>query len=265
LNLWKINAKKLIPTDLTLLGPQPLVISAGMAAFREHVTFSSLLGVAYGAALYHYLGIDVSQALLAGALCGFAGMLPDLDSDSGKPIREMFNLLSAAGAFLLLHRLRRLPLSPEDRMLAAIAFYIFVRFVVRLGFERLTVHRGMFHSIPAMFLAGGVTYLATSELTPPVPMLMAVAVVLGYFSHLLLDEIYSVDLNGLTPKLKKSAGTALKFYSESWPATLVTWALLGLVTWQTLADLGWIDNGLPSTHELVARAKQLFPRAGGRP
>lgn len=236
-----------------------------MAAFREHVTFSSLLGVGFGAALYHYLAVDISQAVLAGALCGFAGMLPDLDSDSGKPIREMFNLLSAIGAFLLLHRLRRLRISPEDRILAAVAFYVFVRFFARMGFERLTVHRGMFHSIPAMFLAGGLTYVATSELTPPMPILLAAAVTVGYFSHLLLDEIYSVDLNGLVPKLKKSAGTALKFYSESWPATLLTYALLGLVTWQILFDLGWTEQGLPSTQELVARAKQLFPSAPGQP
>lgn len=236
-----------------------------MAAFREHVTFSSLLGVGFGAALYQYLGVDISQAVLAGALCGFAGMLPDLDSDSGKPIREMFNLLSAIGAFLLLHRLRRLRISPEDRILAAVAFYVFIRFFARMGFERLTVHRGMFHSIPAMFLASGLTYLATSELTPPMPILLAAAVTVGYFSHLLLDEIYSVDLNGLVPKLKKSAGTALKFYSESWPATLFTYAMLGLVTWQILFDLGWTEQGLPSTQELVARAKQLFPTSRVQP
>jgi membrane-bound metal-dependent hydrolase YbcI (DUF457 family) len=236
-----------------------------MAAFREHVTFSSLLGVGFGAAVYHYLGVDISQAVLAGAFCGFAGMLPDLDSDSGKPIREMFNLLSAIGAFLLLHRLRRLRISPEDRILAAVAFYVFIRFFARMGFERLTVHRGMFHSIPAMFLAGGLTYLATSELTPPMPILLAAAVTVGYFSHLLLDEIYSVDLNGLVPKLKKSAGTALKFYSESWPATLLTYALLGLVIWQILFDLGWTEQGLPGTQELVARAKQLFPASRSQP
>ncbi|HMP04201.1 MAG TPA: metal-dependent hydrolase [Gemmatales bacterium] len=233
-----------------------------MAAFREHVTFSSVLGVVYGGVLNHYLGVDVTQAVLAGALCGFAGMLPDLDSDSGKPIREMFNLLSALGAFLLLHRLRRLNLAFEDRLLAAIAFYIFLRFGVRMIFQRLTVHRGMFHSIPAMFIAGGLTYLATENLTPPTPWLLAVGVTLGFFSHLVLDEIYSVDLSGVIPKYKSSAGTALKFYSASWGASLFTWGILSLIAWQIVSQLGWIEHGPPTTAELWSNTKLLFPRAG---
>ena len=54
-----------------------------MAAFREHVLFSSALGVGYAVGA-NYLGDQRAHAALAGVLCGFSGMLPDLDSEPGR-------------------------------------------------------------------------------------------------------------------------------------------------------------------------------------
>ena len=59
-----------------------------MAAFRQHVTVSSTLGVAYTAACI-YTGTEWSLAALGGLLCALGGMLPDLDSDSGRPVAEI--------------------------------------------------------------------------------------------------------------------------------------------------------------------------------
>src|SRR5262249_61491721 len=64
-----------------------------MAAFRQHVTFSTVLGLGYSMALKG-LGWGAGDSLLAGALCGLAGMLPGLDSDSGKAIKELFGPLA---------------------------------------------------------------------------------------------------------------------------------------------------------------------------
>ena len=66
-----------------------------MAAFREHIIFSSLLGGGYAAFLSN-TGIETTHAVLAGGVCGVSGMLPDLDSASGKPVRELFGLTHAA-------------------------------------------------------------------------------------------------------------------------------------------------------------------------
>jgi hypothetical protein len=57
---------------------------------------------------------------------------------------------------------------------------------------------------------------------------------LGFLSHLVLDEIYSVDFMGLRVRLNKYAGSALKFFSPSWTATLIAYAILaglGVATW----------------------------------
>src|SRR3954463_504653 len=118
-----------------------------MAAFREQVTFSTVLGVGYAVGL-KALGAEPSHALLAGGLCGVAGMLPDLDSDTGKPVRELFGLIATVGALMVFHRLRHSDLDPDSRILAAAGFYLLVRFGVSALFKRLTVHRGMCHSLP---------------------------------------------------------------------------------------------------------------------
>ena len=61
---------------------------------------------------------------------------------------------------------------------------------------------------------------------------------LGLFlSHLVLDEFYSVDFMGVTIRFNKYAGSALKFFSPSWGATLTTYVLLGLLG--GLAYLDW--------------------------
>ena len=44
-------------------------------------------------------------------------------------------------------------------------------------------------------------------------------VMVGFLSHLLLDELYSVDIRGVKVKLNKYAGTAVKLASPSFPAT----------------------------------------------
>ena len=59
-----------------------------MASFRGHLTFSASLGAVYGGWLYWQLGVDWGTSALAAGLTAVGGMLPDLDSDSGIPVRE---------------------------------------------------------------------------------------------------------------------------------------------------------------------------------
>ena len=57
---------------------------------------------------------------------------------------------------------------------------------------------------------------------------------IGFLSHLILDEIYSVDFMGARLRLNKYAGSALKLVSKSWPATVTTYLLLGLLARRVL-------------------------------
>lgn len=190
-----------------------------MAAFREHITVSGLLGATYAGGL-HLLGLQTGECLLAGGLCTAAGMLPDLDSDSGTPVKELFSVWASINAVVISHHMNPAKYDTVTRILAAICVYLFSRFVLSALFNRVTVHRGMWHSIPAMFIATGVTYLFLDS------WYLAGGVLLGFLSHLVLDEIWSVKIGFGGVKIKSSAGSALKLFSKNKAATLFCWTVL---------------------------------------
>ncbi|MBL4885104.1 MAG: hypothetical protein JKY95_11290 [Planctomycetaceae bacterium] len=73
-----------------------------MAAFREHITVSGMLGLGYGLTAHIAYGFSPIESALAGFLTGFGGMLPDLDSQTSRPVRELFGLLGAVCPLLVL-------------------------------------------------------------------------------------------------------------------------------------------------------------------
>ena len=198
-----------------------------MAGFRTHITISTACGIAYGGAAVQPMGFPTEAGILAAGVTAVGGMLPDLDSDSGVPVRELFGLAAAVIPLMLVRRLMHAGLSTEA-ILASILFgYLFIRYVVSDLFKRITVHRGMYHSVPAMFIAGLCVYLAYHSDKRDVRFLLAGGVMLGFLSHLILDEVYSVDWRGVKPKLKASAGSAFKFGSSSLFATATCYLILG--------------------------------------
>jgi hypothetical protein len=208
-----------------------------MAGFKVHVTTSALCGVAYGAAGAWLWQLDWGIVTLAGGLCGLGGMMPDLDSESGVPLREMSGLAGTAAPFVALPFLRQLGWNAEREVVVLGAIYLFMRYGVATLFHKTTVHRGMFHSLPAMLIAGLAAFLLFHDQLPIFRAYIACGVMLGFLSHLVLDEIYAVDLSGLVPKLNQFAGSAMKFTSASWTATLLTYVVLfslGWAAWNTL-------------------------------
>src|SRR6478672_7398711 len=133
-----------------------------MAAFREHITFSTLLGAGYGVAASTVLGFSPTEGILAAVLTGVGGMLPDIDLDDGRPGPVIFAFVAAIAPMFLVHhviRFLKLPYNAETILLCLIVLYIIIRFGVSELVNRLSVHRGMWHSIPAMFIAADIAYL----------------------------------------------------------------------------------------------------------
>jgi len=207
-----------------------------MAGFRTHITVSTVLGVGVGAAAVQPLGFGTDGAILAAGLTAVGGMLPDLDSDSGVPIREMFGLAAVVLPLTLIPKLLHLHLSQEAILAVLLFGYIAIRYPMAHLFKRCTVHRGMFHSVPAMLISGLVVYLGYHSPDVKLRLLLAGGVMAGFFSHLVLDEVYSVDFRGMKVKLKSSAGTAIKFVSPSMAATTCCYLILG-----SLGYLAWLD------------------------
>lgn len=207
-----------------------------MAGFRTHITVSTALGIAYGAATVRPLGFGPETAVLATGLTAVGGMLPDLDSDSGRPVREMTSLAAAVLPIMLVPRLMHAGLTHEGVLAILVAMYLLIRYGLPQILGRLTVHRGMFHSLPAMVIAGLIIYLEYDSPDHRLRAVLALGVMLGFLSHLILDEIYSVDFNGIRIKLKSSAGSAVKLVSHSWFGTSICYLMLG-----ALLFLAWVD------------------------
>ena len=199
-----------------------------MAGFKTHVTFSSLLGCGYAGAGCLY-GVPVDTAVLGGAICGFSGMLPDLDSDYGTPLRETMCFTAAVVPMLLIHRFAAFGLKPDEMALAGIAMYLFIRFGVTKMIRKYTVHRGMFHSIPAGLTFAGVAFLISWSTDVNIRYFKAGAVLTGFMSHLILDEIYSFEFKSGAWRVKKSFGTAIKLWGDDTWANFSTYAKLVVV------------------------------------
>jgi hypothetical protein len=211
-----------------------------MASYRGHLMLAVPLGAAYGGLSLLRPEWDWGPIFLGAGFCSIGGVLPDLDSDSGVPQRELFGTMSAVAAALLYHPLtRRAGLPVEQALVLVGLFYFLLRYAGAALFRRVTVHRGMFHSIPAMLIAGLTVYLVYPTTDLMLRLYLAGAVMAGFLSHLVLDEFYAVDFNGVRVKFNKFSGSALKFGSHSWLATLTAYALLiglGYVAWEGAPD-----------------------------
>lgn len=207
-----------------------------MAGFRTHLGFAATAGVAYGYAARVLLKQPDEACILAAGITTVGGMLPDLDSDTGRPIREISALAAVVVPVLLVPRLQHLHLNNEAILAALVALYLAIRYVAPWALGKITVHRGMFHSLPAMLISGLIVYLEYGSPDQQIRVLLAGGVMLGFLSHLVLDEIYSVDFNGVRLKLKSSAGSALKLFSDSVWATTICYGLLGGLGYMAYMD-----------------------------
>ncbi|MCA9101154.1 MAG: metal-dependent hydrolase [Pirellulales bacterium] len=237
-----------------------------MADFKTHVSFSSLLGVGYAAAGWQLLELPPVSCILAGGLCGVSGMLPDLDSNSGVPRRESVAFTATVVPMLMYERFQQLQLDHETIVLAAVTIYLSIRMLVPRLLTHFTVHRGMFHSIPAMLIAGGLAYLACLSGSEEVRLFKAVGIMVGFASHLLLDEIYSIEWHHGRMRLKSSFGTAIKIWGKSLWANLLTFALLGGVSFLVFNDnslmqhYGPLQPGAASINNVAGKVEDTVNR-----
>jgi membrane-bound metal-dependent hydrolase YbcI (DUF457 family) len=194
-------------------------------------------------------------------------MLPDIDSDSGVPLRETMGLAAALTPMLLVDRFQQLGLNYEQMVLAAGASYLFVRFGIARLMMKYTVHRGMFHSIPALLIFTGLAFLFfCGSANLHLRYFKAGGVFLGVLSHLVVDEIFSVEWIGGRWRFKSSFGTALKLWGDSAWGNLSTYAKLSLVTMMILSEPAIMErygNLSPIVIDNARLREQLHLPSGG--
>ncbi|MBF0176438.1 MAG: metal-dependent hydrolase [Magnetococcales bacterium] len=191
-----------------------------MANFRTHFNVAAVAGGVCATSLLvaGEMGWGETLACFSAAIIG--GLLPDLDADNSTPLSVAFSILAVCCSFLLMF-------SQVGRFSVLELLFLWGagHFLVRQGvfrlFNRLTVHRGIFHSVPAIFLFAYLTVLVVWGLcgaSPKTAWLTGTFVGIGVFIHLFLDEIFGI--NPLNPMgMKHAMGSALKLHSREWLAT----------------------------------------------
>lgn len=158
---------------------------------------------------------DQLSTLTAAGVIG--SVLPDIDLERSTPSRMLFGALGILFAFIALFHYYT-AYSVMELWLIWLAVYMLIRLGVWRIFHQNAVHRGIFHSVLAGFFFMVLTATILTFLmgrSPLISWLAGVFVLFGYMVHLVLDEIYSVDFEGI--QVKRSFGTALKLYQYDAP------------------------------------------------
>ncbi|UHD15749.1 metal-dependent hydrolase [Thiocapsa bogorovii] len=235
-----------------------------MANFQTHLNGGIFVSVAAVLGL-HGAGLVEQGATLGYFALGVAGsLLPDIDADASKPVRAFFNVLGVAVAFAMTLPLigRFLPL---EVALIWVGVFLCVRYLIFELFARVTVHRGIWHSwlgIAAAALATVNIAYWMMERSAEAAWVAGLMVGIGYLTHLVLDELYSVDL--LNSRVKRSFGTALKPFSLADPrSSLGMLAVVVALAWFAPAlDWGLLPaEGLPRV--AVVLANRMVEALGG--
>lgn len=206
--------------------------------FREHIGWGAVTAVLFVVGVYLYaLVTDLALLGLLFLTAVVGSFLPDVDSDSSMPFYLVFGAMTvSAGGVALLYTL---PLTTDWRFLVGVPVGALacMWFVVGTIIKRLTHHRGIFHSLPALAIAGLGAFLLAREygLAETHALLFGGAMALGYLTHLVLDEIYDgVTLDGLPFVRSEVLGGSFKMFARSNPVNVATYTLLAMLAYNAL-------------------------------
>ena len=160
--------------------------------------------------------LSTQQALIALSLGLLGGVLPDLDSDNSKPVSISFKILSIFIPLLVLISLNDNELSILQMIGAWLLSSILLALTLFKLFLNLTVHRGIFHTLPmgfVFFQLISIIFYKFLEYDMLFSSLAGFFVFFGFLVHLLLDEFVSLNILGIS--IKQSFGTAFKFYDRN--------------------------------------------------
>ncbi|MBF0469363.1 MAG: metal-dependent hydrolase [Desulfamplus sp.] len=117
-------------------------------------------------------------------------------------------------------------LTPEFIITYFALSYLVIRYGLCEVTKRITIHRGIMHSIPFALLCAEAGFLIFIPSGPAMATAVGISIFSGCIAHLLLDELNSITLkHGFIPKLKTSSGSAMKLKSDSIIATATVYLL----------------------------------------
>ena len=214
-----------------------------MANFPTHIAVGTVVSGAL-ATVTVAADLVAPENIVVVTLAGVLGsVLPDIDLKESRPARAMFAGLGVFFSFVVLFSLER-KYSIAEMLILWLGTLLFVRFVGKEIFFRFSYHRGIWHSLLAMVFCAFLTAVIYSQLLrrdEGVAWLAAGFMAAGFLTHLILDEIYSVDV--MDTRIKASFGTALKLVdSRHWGHSAAMAAAAVLVFLVTPPTKIFVDN-----------------------
>ncbi len=204
-----------------------------MADFNTHFFTATATGAVYATVATKGLNLSTEPALLLAAMTAIGGVLPDIDLKDSTPSKTLFLVLGTLAALLfMMHHAQNF--SVVELLIIGSVVFVAVRYLLWALFHQFTVHRGSLHSLAACAMFGfGAVVLCHYGFgtTPTLSWLAGIGVLIGCITHLLLDELYSVDFSGV--RIKRSFGSALKVIDTArWPGSLAVIAVTIVCLWK---------------------------------
>jgi hypothetical protein len=188
-----------------------------MANFTTHIAAGTVVS---GALATLTLAADMvaPENIVAVTLAGVLGsILPDIDLKDSRASRMMFAGLGIFFSFAALFH-EAMSYSIVELWIIWLGTLVLVRYGGHYVFSKASVHRGIWHSLLAGVFCSVATAIVFSRvLQRPdgVAWLAGGFMMVGYIVHLVLDELYSVDV--MDTRIKSSFGTALKIFDKRYP------------------------------------------------
>ena len=188
-----------------------------MANFKTHYNVGSISGILSSASFVSLSILSPIEGVLCLLLWIIGSISPDIDSPNSKPIKAFFYIisiiLSVSFFFFSMYRFYIL-----ESLIVSIVIFLLLNNILPKVFSKFSTHRGIIHSVPFAFLLGffiSIVLFNFFHLADYLAILAGLFFAFGFIVHLILDELYSIDLSGA--KLKKSFGSAFKFYDAKQP------------------------------------------------
>ncbi len=230
-----------------------------MANFATHIGAGT---VVCGALATITLAADViaPENLIAVTLAGVLGsVLPDIDLKDSRASRALFSGLAVFFSFCVLF-INAGYYSIAELWLLWLGSFLMVRYAAEALFHRFSYHRGIWHSLVAGFFFWFLTAIVFYYILgvhEGVAWLAGGFMFVGYLTHLVLDEMYSVNLMG--QRLKRSFGSALKFFDARKPGDSATVSTLAVILFLLAPPSGPFVEGISSKQLWTGLQQRFLP------
>ncbi len=231
-----------------------------MANFPTHIVVGTIVA---GSLATLTLAADViaPENLVAVTMAGSLGsVLPDIDLKDSRPSRALFAGLAVFFSFALLFHFAP-HLSIVEMWTLWLGTLLFVRYGLHTMFHRLATHRGVWHSwiagIACAFATVLIFYYVFNR-PDGVAWLAGGFLLIGFLTHLILDEMYSVDVLG--NHIKKSFGTAFKPIDMRNPVGSAAMAVAAVALLLLTPSISVFYEGITSRQMWTSLHQRLLPQ-----